>query len=185
MYEVSLELFRSRGYDNTTVEEIARQTGVSKGTFFNYFETKEHVIRQWYRRMTLDGLARADSRAFESARSAILGLIDALARGAQAEPQLCAAKVRSSIVSPLLGVEEKQLDDRLQAYFEKHLQEGKRRGEIDPAVDLALVAATVLATLSGTAREWQLAGHSFDLCATAVERAGLVLRAIGPLSKET
>ena len=40
----AMELFSCKGFDQTTVEEITRAADVGKGTFFNYFPTKEHVL---------------------------------------------------------------------------------------------------------------------------------------------
>lgn len=37
-------LFREKGFDTTTVEEVAHDAGVAKGTLFNYFETKETLL---------------------------------------------------------------------------------------------------------------------------------------------
>ena len=44
LMEVALHLFREQGYDATTVEQIADEADVAKGTFFNYFETKEVIL---------------------------------------------------------------------------------------------------------------------------------------------
>jgi AcrR family transcriptional regulator len=44
LMEAALRLFRDQGYDATTVEQIARAADIAKGTFFNYFETKEAVL---------------------------------------------------------------------------------------------------------------------------------------------
>jgi AcrR family transcriptional regulator len=44
LMEVALELFQEGGYDETTVEQIAAGADVAKGTFFNYFETKDAIL---------------------------------------------------------------------------------------------------------------------------------------------
>jgi len=44
LMEAALRLLRERGYDATTVEEITQAADVAKGTFFNYFETKEAIL---------------------------------------------------------------------------------------------------------------------------------------------
>jgi len=40
----AIELFKEKGYDNVTVEEITQLCGIAKGTFFNYFPRKEHLL---------------------------------------------------------------------------------------------------------------------------------------------
>ncbi|MGD8398879.1 MAG: TetR/AcrR family transcriptional regulator [Anaerolineae bacterium] len=41
LLEAAWTLFRARGFDDTTVQEITEQAGVAKGTFFNYFPSKD------------------------------------------------------------------------------------------------------------------------------------------------
>ena len=41
---VALELFRSQGFDQTSVEQIAKAAGVSRSTFFRQFGGKEDVV---------------------------------------------------------------------------------------------------------------------------------------------
>ncbi|MCX7957738.1 MAG: TetR family transcriptional regulator, partial [Deltaproteobacteria bacterium] len=42
--ESATKLFFEKGFDNVTVEDIVRKTGVSRSTFFRYFKTKEAVV---------------------------------------------------------------------------------------------------------------------------------------------
>ena len=45
LFEAAMELFRARGFDETTVEEIAARAGFSRATFFNHFGSKAAVLR--------------------------------------------------------------------------------------------------------------------------------------------
>lgn len=47
LYRAALELFAQRGFLETTVEDITEAADVGKGTFFNYFPTKEHILAEF------------------------------------------------------------------------------------------------------------------------------------------
>jgi AcrR family transcriptional regulator len=42
--DAALRLFESRGYDATTLEEVARVSGISARTLFHYFKTKDELV---------------------------------------------------------------------------------------------------------------------------------------------
>lgn len=44
IYRAAIALFRERGFEATTASEIAQVSGVSRGTFFNYYPYKEAVL---------------------------------------------------------------------------------------------------------------------------------------------
>jgi AcrR family transcriptional regulator len=64
LYRAALDLFAERGFMETTVEDITEAADVGKGTFFNYFPTKEHVLAAY----GTERVARVE-RALEEART--------------------------------------------------------------------------------------------------------------------
>ena len=49
--ETALEMFRERGYDETTMRAIAQKAGVSLGNAYYYFRSKEYLIQAFYQRL--------------------------------------------------------------------------------------------------------------------------------------
>jgi len=43
--DTALELFANEGFHNTSIKDIANKAGISKGLLYNYFESKEELIR--------------------------------------------------------------------------------------------------------------------------------------------
>src|ERR1700685_1775962 len=44
LFRAALNLFGRKGFAETTVEDITNAADVGKGTFFNYFPSKEHLL---------------------------------------------------------------------------------------------------------------------------------------------
>ena len=44
IFETAIALFREKGFEQTTVDEITEKADVGRGTFFNYFPRKESVL---------------------------------------------------------------------------------------------------------------------------------------------
>jgi AcrR family transcriptional regulator len=45
LYETALAQFRARGFDAVQVDDIAREAGVARGTFYLHFQNKEDLLR--------------------------------------------------------------------------------------------------------------------------------------------
>lgn len=46
LLESARRLISERGFDHVSVEDIAKDSGVAKGTFYHYFECKEEVVAE-------------------------------------------------------------------------------------------------------------------------------------------
>ena len=51
IYDAALELFREKGFDETTMRDIAAKAGVALGGAYYYFSSKEAIVLAFYREM--------------------------------------------------------------------------------------------------------------------------------------
>jgi len=53
--DAALELFATNGYKNTSISEIAKKAEISKGLMYNYFESKQALLRAIISKAVNDG----------------------------------------------------------------------------------------------------------------------------------
>jgi AcrR family transcriptional regulator len=154
----ALRLFAEGGLANTTVEQITEAADVGKGTFFNYFPTKEHVL-----------LAFGDTRIkkIEAAREEAAGgkrplwqVLRRLAHSLAEEASHTPGLLRSILVAPLSSapVRESMVGKlaegraALTALFEI----GQERGEIRTDLSSAHMARGFQQSVFGALVLWSL-----------------------------
>ncbi len=57
--QAALDLFRERGYDETTMRAVAERADVSLGNAYYYYASKEHLLQGYYAKSHADHLAAA------------------------------------------------------------------------------------------------------------------------------
>ncbi|MCU5098260.1 TetR/AcrR family transcriptional regulator [Bacillus wiedmannii] len=57
--ETAERLFITKGYTKTTVNDILKEIGIAKGTFYHYFKSKEEVMDEIIMRIIKDDVAKA------------------------------------------------------------------------------------------------------------------------------
>jgi AcrR family transcriptional regulator len=67
LYSIAVSLMEKQGFGNTTIEEIATKAGVSIGTFYHYFKSKEDIFYdifkkadEYFESVVAPALERAD-----------------------------------------------------------------------------------------------------------------------------
>jgi len=102
--EAALRRFAVAGYDETSVDAIAADAGVSARTFFRYFATKDEVLdmgreeRQAQLRARIRGLAASDLPDLDVVREAVVDL----ARGFETDRERVQLRQRAAATSPVL-----------------------------------------------------------------------------------
>jgi len=50
LYKISIELLEKQGYEKLKIEDICKKAGVSVGSFYNYFNSKNDILAEVYKR---------------------------------------------------------------------------------------------------------------------------------------
>ena len=144
--KAAIELFERQGFQNTTIEQIASQAGVSPPTVFKYFGNKQEII--------LEILHHADQRAITDTRSRIHEIddpVEALCHLERLLPGYALEVMHPSLWRELLplilfgGNNElpagyRAMNDALRAEISELLRELQRAGKLRPQLDVELAA---------------------------------------------
>ena len=177
LFRAALRLFAERGYLETTVEDITEAADVGKGTFFNYFQTKEHVLAT-FGGERIAAIERARERAQEGPVLPVLRDLatDLAGQNTENPALLRAIYAAHASCAPVRA----ELHKRLQT-GRKLLAEifaiAQERGEVRRDISAAELARLVQITLLGTILAWSLHPDS-SLRGTARETWDLFLPGI-------
>jgi AcrR family transcriptional regulator len=158
LFRSALALIAERGLANVTVEDITEAADVGKGTFFNYFPTKEHVLGVMAE-IQLGKLQEAAARVAAGSdplHTVLHRLVQRLAEEPGRSPRLARA-----LISSFLGNESvREILKRKMVEGRKAIAEvvriGQERGEINPSLKREVVAMQLLQMMLGTVLLWSL-----------------------------
>jgi AcrR family transcriptional regulator len=147
LLECAWQQFLEKGYDETTVEDITEAADVAKGTFFNYFATKEAALDELalWRLDQLGQQVRADvdgssiGRAM-TAVARIKRMICALAGEFFPESDLPRHLLLARISAPI----KHESAHRLGSITRELVEQGQQTGEIRADIDAELIARLIM-----------------------------------------
>jgi AcrR family transcriptional regulator len=148
--EVAFALFVERGFDQTTVEDIAAAAGLSRRSFFRYFPTKEDTVLGFLYEVG-ERLAEAVSArpAAEDAWTALRAGFDVVIEGFLARPKEAVALLRLIHGTPALRARHQDK----QEHWRRLLTEAVRpRTSTALAADLLVTSA--LGAFDVACRHW-------------------------------
>jgi AcrR family transcriptional regulator len=158
LFRCALQLFSERGFPNVTVEDITEAADVGKGTFFNYFASKDHVLGVMAE-IQLGKVAEALALVADG-KQAIQSILHHLFLRATEEPGRSPDLARALVSSFLASECVRKIIERNMQRGRKMIAEvvaaGQERGEIDPLLKKEKVAIQILQAFMGTVLFWSL-----------------------------
>jgi AcrR family transcriptional regulator len=162
LFLAALDLFAQKGFAETTVEDITEAADVGKGTFFNYFPSKDHILLA-FGEMQLRKLEAAIAMARQSGEPMPEFLRSLGVRMTQ-EPTRNPAIIRALLqaflsTTPVRGA-MMDLQRRVHALHTQMIQLGQDRGEIRNDLPATEIAHVFRQTIFGTLLIWSLYGDA-------------------------
>lgn len=149
--QAAMSLFLERGFDATTVEEIAESADVSKRSFFDYFPSKEDVVFAWQDSFAEHLMQAIASRpAGETAVKAVqFGLVSALVSAADERSLAIGELIRNT---PTLRARDQLKYAKLEAKLTEGLK--ARASGLEEQRRMRLLAAVVMGALRVGGEVW-------------------------------
>ncbi len=159
--EAAFDLFNERGYEQTTVDDIAERAGLGRATFFRHYRSKEDVIFPDHDRLLDQVRERLRSTSHDTALAAVSDAVRLVLLHYLDEGEL--ARRRYALTSTVPALRDREIVSvaRYQRLFREYI--GGRmadRGESD-TLKAELMAAAVASAHNHVLRRW-LRGDSTD-----------------------
>jgi len=169
----AMRLFQEKGYEETTIEQIAAAAEISPSTFFNYFPTKEDVVL--YDRYDPMMVSLIEDAPPNEPLSQVIGrALDGMGRAMENDREMVLARAKLGLYAPSLRArfwEELQKAQSLLAGLIA-MRTGRDADDFEVRVlSMMLVTAAFEASL-----EWMRRGASgelFDIVKEALEIGGV------------
>ncbi len=185
LYEAALALFREQGYEATTVSQITRRAGLAKGTFFNYFPTKDAVLRYMGEREVGRLGAASLSGGGASPLARLRRLLAALAHSLEGDRPLVRLIFRNGISVPEL-LAGNAGGFSVQPTAALLLRQAQRSGELNPDLDPDTLAAALDALYLQQLVRWCESAETYPLAERLTGMADLLLLGLSaPASNRT
>src|SRR5229473_597696 len=162
LFGAALQLFARKGFAETTVEDITEAADVGKGTFFNYFPSKDHILLA-FGEMQLNKLEAAIEmarRTGEPMPEFLRSLGVRMTQEPTRNPAIIRALLQAYLSTTPVRAAMMDLQRRVHALHTQMIQLGQDRGEIRNDLPAAEIAHVFRQTIFGTLLIWSLYGDA-------------------------
>ncbi len=159
--DAALRLFSEKGYEATTVAEIAEAAGVAKGTFFNYFKAKEDLLIKFQKAVFFGEIAGLNEKSAPYAPW-ILTLIKEMGDSMNGSQTMLRLALHRFLSAGSISDSRCSLNHMIAALvpvFEK----GQSTGEFSTIIPAPIMARNAMQVYLGTLYSWSTGAEDESL----------------------
>lgn len=161
----AVRLFRERGFDNTTMEQIALGADVAKRTLYSYFPVKEAIVSYYWKSNVEENTDRFPQllSQYPDTRSRLKAVFLSAANAFRTDPEF--ARIEFGFQFQLLGKDP--LNQMYQSGFDKFLaaviEAGQNMGDVRKDIPVQEMASQLVWAFTAACLMWFSAPNSFSL----------------------
>ncbi len=162
LFRAALDLFAKKGFTETTVEDITEAADVGKGTFFNYFPSKDHILLAFgeMQLAKLDAAVREARANGDSMPQFLRSLGVRMTQEPIRNPGVIRTLLQAYLSTTPVRAGMLDLQKRVHALHTEIVLLGQERGEIRSDLPAADIAHVFRQTIFGTLLFWSLHGDA-------------------------
>ncbi len=162
-------LFSRNGYNGTSMNDIVKESGVSKGAIYSHFENKESLYLELQEQQTAIGIDQLKSlfAPKDSAMQKLEKVIQIQFNNTCAVPEdNCRMEMEFLVTASRMDKLREKIKDNFEVVHQfgvDIINEGVKKGEIRQDIDVDSVVSILLAAMNGLSFLWLATGVPFDL----------------------
>lgn len=171
LFENAIALFKEKGFDSVTVEEIAQRAGTAKGSFYTYFRTKSDIIIEEFE--TIDDYYKKyyrNLKRYTSAREKLVAFTRAQMRHVRDDVGIAMLKIlySANIMDPYADKILVNPQRFLHALIREIVTEGQESGEFRTDVNADELALLFNRAMRSVFLDWAISNDAWDLVKAGV-----------------
>jgi AcrR family transcriptional regulator len=161
-------LFSTKGFNGTSMNDIVKESGLSKGAIYGHFESKERLFLSLWERMTVVGIGQA-RQMFSPDETAVDKLLKmaeiTMASSCDCPPEMGRMQLEFMVAASRMKSLEPDIQKRYESihtFIREIFEEGVENGEFKKDLDCEALTSILFAALDGLGVHYATLGIEFN-----------------------
>jgi AcrR family transcriptional regulator len=161
-------LFSTKGFNGTSMNDIVKESGLSKGAIYGHFESKERLFLSLWERQTVLGIGQL-RQMFSPDETAVDKLLKVaeitMASSCDCPPEMGRMQLEFMVAASRMKALEPDMQKRyetIHTFIREIFEEGVENGEFKRDLDSKALTSILFAALDGLGVHYATLGIEFD-----------------------